>query len=495
MIRKTKYPLILLLAITLANVSAQNSQVIYYMNLPQNHMINPALRPSNSLYIGLPVISGISLNINNNFANFSDVFRKGQTGDSVISIFRSNASINNFLSKIKEKNSIETRLTYQLFGLGFSVGEDSYVFLDINERVEGNAVVPRDLFELALKGNSGFLGRKIDLSSLRGDLKYYREAGLGFSKNFTKKLRIGIKGKLLFGIAGASIDNRSLGITVKGISLNDNYSDSLNADINVNISGPVEFNVDANHNIKVVFDKNRFKTSSGISDFILGNKNIGLGFDVGAVYDISDKLIISAAVTDIGYIKWKKDITNLEVKSNYKFSGVNLVDVINGIKTFEEVGNKMVDSLKTAFVFTSSHVPYTSHMPFGVTLGASYNLTRQFSLGLLSYSRIFEKKIQESLTLSGNLNLGNSLSTTLSYTFDNYTFDNLGAGLAFRVGIFQLYMLADRIPMVWNRIKSENNSPILLPANWNNFNLRFGLNLTFGNKSKRKSDRPMVTVD
>jgi len=65
--------------------------------------------------------------------------------------------------------------------------------------------LPGDLFRLALKGNEGFVGNKIDLSSLRGDIKYYREVGVGFSKNFTDKLRIGIKGKLLFGIADASI--------------------------------------------------------------------------------------------------------------------------------------------------------------------------------------------------------------------------------------------------------------------------------------------------
>ena len=83
MIRKTSWTLILLLAMMVASVSAQNSQVLYYMNLPQNHLMNPALKPSNSLYIGLPVMSGISVNIDNNFVSFSDVFMKGAKGDSV----------------------------------------------------------------------------------------------------------------------------------------------------------------------------------------------------------------------------------------------------------------------------------------------------------------------------------------------------------------------------------------------------------------------------
>jgi hypothetical protein len=69
----------------LPRVSAQNSQVLYFMNLPQNHLLNPALRPSNSVYIGLPVMSGINFNVNNNFVNFSDIFLKGQPKDSIIS--------------------------------------------------------------------------------------------------------------------------------------------------------------------------------------------------------------------------------------------------------------------------------------------------------------------------------------------------------------------------------------------------------------------------
>ena len=437
MIGKAKYILILLLAMIIVNLSAQNSQVLYYMNLPQNHLINPALRPSNSLYIGLPVFSGVNLNINNNFVNFPDVFLKGQPSDSIISFLHPDYNVDDFLAKIKDKNSLEPQASVQLFGLGFSVGKDSYVFLDINERFEGNVVFPGDLFRLGLKGNEGFAGSKIDLSSFRGDLKYYREIGLGFSKNFTNKLRIGVKGKLLYGIAGVSVDNRAFEITV-----NDNYTHSLDADLIVNVSAPLRVYMDADQKVdSVVFDDKRFDTREGIADFISGKKNIGLGLDIGATYDISDKLMVSAAITDIGFIKWKKDVTNLQAESQFEFSGLNMVDVFNGTKTFEQLGQEMLDSLKNSFIVSDSNVPFTTYMPFGITFGGSYNLTNRFSLGLLSYSRVIGKQIRESLTLSGNVNLGNALSASLSYTVANHRFDNLGAGLAFRAGIFQFYFI------------------------------------------------------
>jgi hypothetical protein len=487
---KIKYILILTLTLVFVNASAQNSQVLYYMNLPQNHLLNPALRPSNSLYIGLPVISGLNFNINNNFVNFSDVIMKGQPKDSLISFLHPDYNVDNFLAKIQDKNSIEPEIMFQLFGLGFSVGKSSYVFLDINDRIEGNIVLPKDLFTLALKGNADFTGSNIDLSSLRADMKYYREFGLGFSTNFTDRLRIGIKGKLLFGIACASLDNKSLGITV-----NDDYSHTLYADMAVNLSGPLTVNMDSKNNISGIdFDDNRFKNSSGIIDFFTGKKNMGLGIDVGATYDITEKIVVSASITDLGYIRWKKDITNLKANNTFEFSGLNLQDVVNGTKTIDEVGQDMLDSLKNAFVVSKSKAPFTTYLPFGVSLGGSYNLTKQFSVGFLSYSRIIGKQIREAFTLSANVNLGNAFSTAISYTAENHQYNNLGAGLAFRPGIFQFYIITDRIPVMWNKIQ-DGKSNVIIPANWNTFNLRFGMNVVFGNKVKKKNDKPMVVVE
>jgi hypothetical protein len=491
MARKTKYLLILLMAMMIDIASAQNSQVLYYMNLPQNHLLNPALRPSNSLYIGLPVISGINLNINNNILNFSDVIIKGQVSDSLVTFLHTDYNFDKFLAKIKDKNSFEPEASFQLFGLGFSAGKDMYIFLDINERIAGNVVFPGDLLKLALNGNEGFVGNKIDLSSFRADLKYYREFGLGFSKNFTNKLRIGVKGKLLFGIGGFSIDNKSFGINV-----NNDYSHILVSDMTLNISAPVKVTMGADNNIKdIVFDDSRFKTSDGIKDNLLNTKNMGFGLDIGATYNISEKIMVSAALTDLGFIKWKTDVTNLQAKGRFEFSGIDLSDFINGTKTMDELGTETLESLKDSIIISKSNDPFTTYLPFGVTLGGSYNISRRISIGLLSYSRFIGKQIRESLTLSANVNLGNSLSTSFSYSIANHQYDNLGAGLALRIGIFQFYMLADKIPVTWNNIKVDSNSTILLPTSWNTFNLRLGMNLAFGNRNKKKEDKPMLTVD
>src|ERR1035437_414243 len=490
MIVKRKYILIIILTFILADVSAQNSQVMYFMNLPQNHLLNPALRPSNSVYIGLPAISGINLNINNNFVNFSDVFIKGQPKDSIISFLNPKYNVDKFLAKIKDRNFMESESTIQLLGIGFSVGKDGYVFFDINDKFDGNIVLPGDLFKLALKGNEAFGGSRIDLSSLRADMKYYREFGLGYSRNITDRLRVGIKGKLLFGIASAAISNKSLGITV-----NNDYSHVFDANLDVNVSGPVNVYMDSKHNVdSVVFDDSRFKTSSGVRDFISGKGNTGLGLDIGATFDLTEKIVVSASITDLGFIRWGKDITRLSTDNQFVFDGLNLVDYFNGTKTIDEIGQNMIDSLKNAFVLTKSKAAFTTFLPFGVSLGGSYNITSKFSLGFLSYTRIISKQLREAITLSANINLGNALSASIGYTAANRQYNNLGAALAFRAGVAQFYLVSDRITVMWDKLKN-GNSTVVLPTNWNTFNLRLGMNLVFGNRIKEKKDKPMILVE
>lgn len=488
MFRKTKYLLLILLVLPVCNLSAQNSQVMYFMNLPQKHMLNPAARPSNSLYIGLPAISGIDIKVNNNFINFSDVFVSGAK-DSIISFLHPDYDVAGFMAKIKEKNFIEPEGFVQLLGLGLNVGSKSYLTLDINDRFDANIVIPGDLLRLGFEGSEQFVGRNIDLSSLRGDMKIYHEIGLGFSRNMTSKLRIGVRGKLLFGVAAATVENNSLSLTV-----NNDYTHKIDADLRVNISGPVSVTYDASNNISFQKDESVFGSGRSTINYILGTKNLGFGLDIGAEYKLSNKVEVSAAITDLGYIKWKRGISNLKAESQFVLGGIDLQDVYNGTVTFDSLGREFLDSLVNSFTLTNENSPFTTFLPFGVTLGGRYSLTKSISFGLLSCTRFIGKQIREALTVSANLNIGNIFSTSIAYTAANRNYDNLGFGLAVRAGWAQFYIMADRIPLKWDRTTPDGKK-IVLPENWNTIQTMIGMNLAFGNNVKKKNDKPMVIVE
>lgn len=481
MIRKYISSLFILFVLTGA-AWGQNNRIMYFMNLPQNHYLNPALSPSDSVYpvyIGFPGMSGFSVSANNNFLNFSDIFERGHS-DSLITFLHPDFNKDRFLSMIRKKNSIEPDFSVQLFGLGFRAGM-SYIFLDVNEKVESNLVLPGELVELMIRGNEGFVGDRIDLSALRGDMRLYHEIGLGFSRNYTDRFRFGIKGKVLLGIATASFHSNSL-----GISIDNDYSHHMDADIDVNFSAPVTIIRDRNNDITDFrFDDDEFANSAIMRG---NNLNPGFALDMGATYQLTKRLILSAAVTDLGFIKWKNDVTNLKINQKFEFNGVDVSNVMNGDKTFDEVTDDLLDSLQNSYTIGETYNPFSTMLPTNINLAGEYHLTKGISVGVLSSSRLIGKQFRESLTMSANLNLGTIFATSLSYTATNHRYDNFGAGLSMRLGWFQIYMMSDRIPVMWNRILTDNsndqygNQPgsIVIPSYWNTIDFRMGMNMVFG---------------
>ncbi len=467
-----------------AFIRAQNSQVMYYMNLPQNHLMNPALRPSNGFYLGLG-ITGIGLTLNNNFLSLSDVLIPGRS-DSLITFLHPDYNVDEFFKKLGESNFLMPEVDVQLFGLGFNAGKNTYVFMDLTERVHGNFVLPGDLIKLGLGGNENFVGKTVSLDNLDLGLQYFREAGVGFSTMATDNLRLGFRARFLFGLAGASLQNNNLSLTV-----NDDFTHTLNANLVANISAPVQFFFDSENNPDSV-EVNEEKLKS--PDFFLSTSNFGMGIDAGALYNISHSLTLSAFITDIGYIRWKNDVTTMKAEGQFEFSGLNVKDVVNGTKTFDELTKDLLDSLKNSFVRVHDNQPFKTYLTPCFGLGASYNITKSLGLGLLSRTYFSSGEVKEAITFSANLNAGNVFSATAAYTATNYSYDNFGAGLAFRTGFLQFYILADKIPVMWNKIISGGTT-IPLPASWNLLNLRFGVNMVLGNRIKKKTDRPMLKVE
>ena len=217
--------------------------------------------------------------------------------------------------------------------------------------------------------------------------------------------------------------------------------------------------------------------------------NIGLGLDLGAQYNITDRLKVSASITDIGYIKWKREATDVDIKGEFSFDGFDISDVINGSMSMDSVMGIMLDSLQASMNITTTEGSFTTFLPNNINIGGSFDVTNFFTVGALATSRFVGGKVKEALTLSANLNYRNLLSTSVAYTMANSSYSNLGIGLALRLGVGQFYLITDNIPMTFNEIewtKNEESKSVKVPSNWNMFNLRMGFNLTFGNKPRKE---------
>ena len=476
----------LLLASVISSLTAQSSQVLYFMNLPQKNTLNPALQPSGRVYIGLPVISDISVRLDNNFLGLSDLFAGGVISDSTFTFLEPGAGLDGFLAGLNEKNSIEPHVGIQLFGLAFTVAKNLRITFDINERIDGNFVLPEDLIRLGVQGNENYMSRNIDLSALRSDLSYYHETGIGASKNITDKLRVGARLMFLSGVASSYLDNNGLNLTV-----NEDYTQTVTSDVTMRMSAPVSFYKDQDGIIdSAVIDENRLEGANNIISYLTGKGNFGLGIEIGAEYRFNEMFAVSAALTDMGYIKWKRDRTDLSLNTTFELNGLTMQDVYDESLTFDELMNWTLDSVQNSLTLSETPPALTTFLPFGVTAGFSFSPVKWFTAGALSQTRFKGTQVHESFTLSGNINLGNTLSTTLAYTIANHRFDNLGFGLAVRGGFCQFYALVDNIPFQWTKMTSGGKN-FSLPENMYTIHARLGLNLVFGNREKEKILPPM----
>jgi hypothetical protein len=485
--RKVLTALLLLSAAAVTSVGAQTSNVLYYMNLPQRTTLNPAFQPSGRTYVGLPGISDISFRLDNNFLSFSDLFFGGVISDSTFTILEPGEDLDRFLAGLGDKNSLEPQAAIQLFGLAFTVGEDLRITFDLTERINGNLVLPGDLIRLGISGNQGFMGRNIDLSSLRADIKYYHEIGLGASKNITEKLRVGARVMYLSGVFSGSLKNNGMTLTV-----NDDFTHTVDADVSLNLSAPYEFLKDNEGIIDdLVFLEERFQEGNDYISYGLGlAANPGLGLELGAEYRFNDMFAVSAALTDMGFIRWKRDRSEVSLNTTFEFNGLTMQDVYDESLDFGDLLNWAIDSIQNSIELLPDPEPYSTFLPLTVTTGFSFTPVSFFTAGLLSQTRFRGKQVHEALTLSGNLNFGNIFSTTLAYTMANRRFDNLGFGLAVRGGVVQFFALVDNIPLRWNKVVNDTGS-YRLPEHWNTVHARIGLNFVFGNKIEEKILPPM----
>lgn len=470
---KPRFILSALLLMIITGSAAQNSQVLYFMNLPQNHFLNPALRPVNQIYVGIPGLSGINVNINNNFFSFSDIFIEGMNfSKESIAFLDPDFDRDKFLGSIRELNYFEPKVSVQLFGLGLTVGDGIHLFLDINDNAEINLVVPRDLIRLAFLGNENFAGQTFNMSETKADFNYYREIGIGASKDITPRLRFGAKARVLFGITAGTLQNYGLNLTV-----NEDLTNTLDANMALDISGPVRFyDTDSDGDI----DDAEFDDSE-IPGLMTNMRNAGFGLDLGAEYSVTDRIVLSAAITNVGFIRWKSNLSNIEAVGNIEFRGLDFDDIYNGTATIDELKDNFIDTLKQAMRIADTEKGFTTKLPLGTTLAGKYILNDKFSFGLLSYTRINGQQIREALTLSANMNISNKFTGSLAYTACNYDYSNIGIGVGVRASVAQFYFLIDRIPLSWKKAVIDDSS-FLIPANWNTIHTRFGINLVFGNK-------------
>jgi len=373
--------LIVLFLIEVLNnaIRAQQVSTLYFMeNAPERNYLNPAFQPFTQFYLSLPVIGFTQLDVGNNSLALKDFIYK-QNGQN-ITFLNKNGDVGSFYRNIRHNMVIRTDLQTNLFAFGFR-HEQTYWNFSLSEKINGMVAIPKDAFKLALYGTPDINANNYNFATLQTDMTAYTELAAGFSRQEDDQLTIGAKLKLLLGNVNISNTNKVARLYA-GI---DKWVLNLNG--SVNVSAPVAYRVDSGYQSVSVSSNNR------VGDW-LKPAGVGAGVDVGAVYRLNDKLTLSGAITDLGFIRWTKNTQNFNYTSDLTYDGItqqtanatNFQNIIDRITTRNYVSDSLNNVLQTAIVSRRSNNHYFTGTTAKINLGVEYALfDNTLSFGLLSF--------------------------------------------------------------------------------------------------------------
>jgi hypothetical protein len=451
-----------------AGAQKMNNTLYLMQNVPQSNQLNPAIQPECKVFVGFPALSSIYLNYSNSSFAYKDVITDG-TGIQADSLV---IDVNSFHDALQTTNFVSQQLEVTLFALGIRA-KDYYFTLDVIEKEDSRFNFDKEMISFLKDGNYDYRGKTSNWGGLGLDASYYHEIALGVSKKINDKWTVGVKGKMLFGIANMHMAESEMSVftSTSGDQIVLNSKNRLQVSMPINqIQTDSEGYVDG-----INLDEDNYDV-----DFFTNTSNKGFAVDLGMTYQMDEETRIYASILDIGAIKWKTDGYEFTQDGSFTWEGADWSQSGNSndpdYEEIEDVFEDLSDSIVDEFQVNDAVGSYSVALPTKIYFGGTYDLNKKVNVGALSRTEIFNGQVQSSLTFSANARFFRNVSTTVSYSVINNSYNNLGVGLATKLGPLQFYAVSDNVMAA------------IQPNNAQLANIRFGFNLLFGckNKSKKK---------
>lgn len=448
---------ILLAAIFLvAGVASAQSRSSYFMEgsyLRTN--MNPALAPSRS-YVVIPVLGGAGLNISSNYLSADNLFYQ-KDGEFVTALHNS-VSAEEFSKKMPKNMRLSMNADIALLGVGFYT-KDIFWTAGVNGHFMADSNVPSSLVKtLKVMGNGS-----TNIDSMALDVTAYADLYVGASVPVCDWLMVGAKLKFLVGLANAGLQFDELSVNIS--------ADSVDGELNGTWRA-----AGADCDNRLINSDSKFEDLVGNGGKLHFN-NFGLAVDLGAEARLlDDRLKLSAAITDLGFIKWSK-VSHIggELKGDFFYRGVNFDS------GEVDSGSNFNDSL----IGLDEYTGYTTRLQCALNIGAEYNiLDNRIGFGLLSHTKFCNTMTYSELTASVNFRPLSWLSATVSHTiFNRNPAGIFGLALNVHTQGFNLFVGAD---FLGRYVKITEDPDTFIPRRMKSVNLHAGIAINFG-KVKRNA--------
>ena len=445
-----------LILITIYSISfAQDNALTFLKGVPQSTQINPAFRPVKGSYIALPGIGSIKVNGQNSGFSWSDIITQGSgsRADSLI------INLDNLANEMQENNHLVSEASVQILGFGF-LSDQSYISFDINYRFKAKINYPSSLLDLRF-GNWDYENdRPINhsMANMYVNGMNYTEFALGYNRYIGERLTVGMRLKYLFGVA--NVESEKFDLVIETF---DYGNMKVHSDVAFQTSLPV----------KVEYDEEGYVSSISYDENIdrgdlFTNKNQGWGFDLGLTYQITNKIMLGAAINDLGFINWKTRTTRFYSKGSFEFEGLDISDELSGEESNQDdYWDMLAEEFENSFKISEEEISYRTGLMGSFNVTAEYKLKHWINFGAISKHYIVDGTWIPETTLAAGLNPGKGLSTVFTYSMMKNAPANFGAGIMLKGGPLQFYAITDHLNSLLKLDKARY------------VNARLGVNLIF----------------
>lgn len=393
---------------TAHGVSAQSLRTSYFMDGVNMRMqLNPALQPMKG-YINIPVLGCFEMGAYSNsigIKNTSNII--DNNGD---------LDYDKLLDHLKQDNRLNLNVNTDILSFGWYRGK-SFWSVNVGLHIDVGYSIPKSMFEYTHYSSERDYDRLFakgapDIRNFSLNVNGYSDIGVGYSRPINNKLTVGGRVKLLLGIANAELKLDELRMTPESNPYDSGYSSVLlrtKAHLYTSMHG---MGLTENENgiiDDVDFDK-------------FGIAGYGAAVDLGLAYKISNRITVSAAINDLGFISWSKSSTSYaEAISNRDLTWDEFTDISDEgeILNYDLMGLEIKDKKSR-----------TTSLASTLVVGGEYMFANQkLSVGILSTTRFSKPKTQSEVTLSANYRPNNNFNATFSYSAIQTNGKSFGLGL------------------------------------------------------------------
>jgi hypothetical protein len=439
------------------NSFSQNKQVLYdFAGLPQTLLLNPGLETDYKFHIGVPLLSGFSSEIKSTGFSLSEIF--AVNNNSITN------KISAVLNKIDADDYLKVNTQIEVFSAGFRFDKKTYISFGFYQELDAIGYLPKDAFTLINEGNTSYLNKSFSISEMIYKLDVLGVIHAGISRKVSDELTLGGRFKVYSSALNLETSNNS-GTFTTGLGNNNMYIHQLdNVNLNLRTSG-------LRSNNEYISDARTY-----IENSLLGG-NLGAGIDLGFTYHATPQLQFSGSLIDFGFVHHTKNIQNQLIVGSFTFEGIEFEFDSN-----RNYWQELDAALKEQLPIVENQDSYTSWRPAKLNAAIKYsfgekrskycfdNTLKDFytnAFGAQLYSVFRPLRQQFALTSFYEKSFSNKLQAKITYTIDDYSYNNIGVGVSAKIWKINFYGILDNLTKL-SDISSSNN-----------VSLQFGFNLLF----------------